>query len=95
MSDIRPGKSKPPSDVGLLAALPRDVLRAKALVAVIGDKETRRLFERVGSELMPDPLEVPIGASVPSAAICIGSGLEPEALLNLALKYLGPECSFE
>jgi G3E family GTPase len=78
-----------------LAALPSDVLRAKALVAVTGEKKARRLFARVGTELMPDPLEVPIGAAVPSAAICIGPDLDPGVLLNLAVKYLGPECSLE
>lgn len=87
-----------PSDVGrdamwrFLAALPAGVLRAKALVTVIGEPGVRRLFERVGTELMGDPLEVPISDRVPSSAICIGPDLDPAALLGIARREFGRAC---
>lgn len=87
-----------PSEVGrdamwrFLAALPAGVLRAKALVTVIGEPGVRRLFERVGTELMGDPLEVPISDRVPSSAICIGPDLDPAALLGIARREFGRAC---
>ncbi len=87
-----------PSDVGrdamwrFLAALPAGVLRAKALVTVLGEPGVRRLFERVGTELMGDPLEVPISDRVPSSAICIGPDLDPAALLGIARREFGRAC---
>lgn len=87
-----------PSDVGrdamwrFLAALPAGVLRAKALVTVIGEPGVRRLFERVGTELMGDPLEMPISDRVPSSAICIGPDLDPAALLGIARREFGRAC---
>ena len=87
-----------PSKVGrdamwrFLAALPAGVLRAKALVTVIGEPGVRRLFERVGAELMGDPLQVPISDRVPSSAICIGPDLDPAALLETARREFGRAC---
>lgn len=76
-----------------LAALPADVFRAKALVTIQGEPGVRRLFERVGTELMGDPLEVPISAKVPATGICIGPDLDPVAILALARRELGATCS--
>lgn len=87
-----------PSKVGrdamwrFLAALPAGVLRAKALVTVIREPGVRRLFERVGTELMGDPLEVPISDRVPSSAICIGPDLDPGILLESARREFGRAC---
>jgi len=77
---------------GFLAARPAGVLRAKALVTVIGEPGVRRLFERVGAELMGAPLQVPISDRVPSSAICIGPDLEPAALLESARREFGRAC---
>ena len=76
-----------------LAALPPDVIRAKALVTVVGEPGVRRLFERVGLELMGDPLEVPISQKVPATGICIGPDLDPIEILALAIREFGAECS--
>jgi G3E family GTPase len=75
-----------------LAALPAGVLRAKALVTVTGEPGVRRLFERVGTELMGDPLPVPISDRVPSSAICIGPDLDPGILLDRARREFGRAC---
>lgn len=76
-----------------LAALPPDVIRAKALVTVAGEPGVRRLFERVGLELMGDPLEVSISQKVPATGICIGPDLDPVGILALAMSVFGEECS--
>lgn len=75
-----------------LSALPGGVIRAKALACVKGEPGVRRLFERVGPELMADPLEVPLNDRVPSSAICIGPDLDPEELLEIARRELGGSC---
>lgn len=75
-----------------LAALPPGVLRAKALVTVHDEPGVRRLFERVGTELMGDPLPVPISDRVPSSAICIGPDLDPGILLANARREFGRAC---
>ncbi|MFD2255213.1 CobW family GTP-binding protein [Luteolibacter algae] len=75
-----------------LAALPKNVIRAKALVSIQNEPDIRRLFERVGTELMADPLEVPISPRVPSSAILIGSDLHPQEIISSAKRILGAEC---
>lgn len=75
-----------------LAALPASVIRAKALVATDDEPEIRRLFERVGLEIMGDPFEVPISPRVPASAILIGPDLDPAALLEITRRELGAEC---
>ncbi|MBG7607343.1 MAG: GTP-binding protein [Verrucomicrobia bacterium] len=76
-----------------LAALPECVIRAKALVSTPDEPGIRRLFERVGNELMADPLEVPISPRVPSSAILIGPDLDPEEILASAHRILGETCT--
>lgn len=75
-----------------LGSLPADVLRVKALVGLPGEPSARRLFERVGLEISPHPLEVAISERVAPAAICIGPDLEPSQLLQLARANFGPGC---
>jgi G3E family GTPase len=75
-----------------LASLPDGVFRAKALVSLNDEPGVRRLFERVGTEVMGEPLAVPISDRVPSSAICIGPDLDPAGLLELARKNFGHEC---
>lgn len=77
-----------------LAALPAGVLRAKALAVVDDEPGVRRLFERVGTELMGDPLAVPLSDRVPSSVICIGPELDPGDLLEIARRELGRACRF-
>jgi G3E family GTPase len=73
-----------------LRALPQTVIRAKALVSTPEKPDCRQLFERVGLDFLPDPLEVPISSKVPPSAICIGPKLDPQKLLELAIQHLGP-----
>ncbi|WP_411827631.1 GTP-binding protein [Luteolibacter sp. AS25] len=75
-----------------LAALPPSVIRAKALATVDGEPGIRRLFERVGVEIMGDPFEVPISPRVPASAILIGPDLDPDELLEITRRELGEEC---
>lgn len=77
-----------------LAALPGSVIRAKALVSAHDEPDVRRLFERVGLEVMGDPLEVPISPRVPASAILIGPSLDPGELLEITRRELGVECRF-
>ncbi|MBK1883762.1 hypothetical protein JIN85_15190 [Luteolibacter pohnpeiensis] len=73
-----------------LASLPESVIRAKALVTLIEEPGCRKLFERVGLDTMPKPLEVPISDRVPTSAICIGPQLDPNELLEHARQHFGP-----
>ena len=76
-----------------LAALPPSVIRAKALVTAHDEPDARRLFERVGLEIMGDPREVPISPRVPASAILIGPSLDPAALLEITRRELGSQCA--
>ncbi len=75
-----------------LNALPDEVIRSKALVRTVEAPEERHLFERVGRELAPRPLRVPVSKRVPASAIMIGAELDPDALLEAARSQLGDNC---
>ncbi len=89
---LLPNRLKRSSVWSWLAALPPSVIRAKALVSDHNEPDIRRLFERVGLEIMADPLEVPISPSVPASAILIGPSLDPPAILKTTRRELGAEC---
>jgi G3E family GTPase len=72
-----------------LRALPQNVVRVKALVTTPEKPDLRQLFERVGIDFLPDPIDVPISGKVPPSAICIGPKLDPQELLRLASIYFG------
>ena len=76
-----------------LTSLPESVIRAKALVTLVEQPGCRQLFERVGLDFLPEPLEVPISGKVPPSAICIGPQLDPDELLILAKEHFGPTVS--
>lgn len=76
-----------------LTMLPPSVIRAKALARTIDQSDARYLFERVGGEVCPKPIRVPIANRVPASAILIGADLEPQALLESARSQLGEICS--
>jgi G3E family GTPase len=76
-----------------LTSLPETVIRAKALVTLYDQPECRQLFERVGLDFLPDPIEVPISGKVPASAIFIGPDLQPEELLVHAQHHFGPTVS--
>lgn len=75
-----------------LGELPPGIIRAKALVRTVENPGTRLLFERVGTEVQPKPLEVPIRDHVPASAILIGPDLDPAEILLAARETLGPDC---
>jgi len=75
-----------------LATLPPGVIRAKALARTLDEPGERYLFERVGGDVCPNPIRVPIADRVPASAILIGAELEPEALLESARSRLGVDC---
>ena len=75
-----------------LDELPESVIRAKALVRTVAHPESRHLFERVGNEVGPVPLKVPISGRVPASVIMIGAELDPPALLQSAQRELGRDC---
>lgn len=89
---LLPEKVSRPSIWSWLADLPLSVIRAKALASTPDEPDIRRLFERVGTELMGDPLEVPISPRVPSSAILIGPDIDPPEILYSARRILGPQC---
>jgi len=90
---LLPEKVSRPAIWSWLAALPKSVIRAKALVSTPDEPDIRRLFERVGEELMADPLEVPVSPRVPSSAILIGPDMDPQEILASARRILGSGCS--
>ena len=75
-----------------LTQLPSSVVRAKVLATTSDDPSQRYLFERVGLEVSPSPLPVPIREHVPSSAVLIGADLDPIELLANARQYLGGAC---
>lgn len=79
--------------IGWLANLPAEVMRAKALARTSDSTTERYLFERVGTEVCPNPIPVPIRDRVPSSAILIGPDFDPRALLDFAQRALGPNCT--
>jgi G3E family GTPase len=91
---VLPGRVRRDAVWRFLAALPAGVLRAKALATVDDEPGVRRLFERVGTEVMGDPLPVPMSDRVPSSVICIGPDLDPGGLLEIARRELGRACRF-
>jgi len=90
---LLPAKVRAGQMMDWLASLPETVIRAKALVTLAEQPGCRQLFERVGSDFIPEPTEVPIMGKVPPSAIFIGPKLEPKELLLHAQEYLGPTVS--
>lgn len=78
--------------IAWLTTLPDSVIRAKALARVVDRPDVRLLFERVGDEVCPEPIEVPIADRVPASAILIGADLEPAELLESARRQMGADC---
>ncbi|MFT6240289.1 MAG: G3E family GTPase [Akkermansiaceae bacterium] len=77
-----------------LQQLPDSVIRAKALVTLTDAPDSRFLFERVGQEVSPDPIQVPTVSSVPCAGLFIGPELQPEEILKVTRAILHPDCHF-
>jgi G3E family GTPase len=87
---LLPASVRTPKINAWLRALPDTVMRVKVLVTTPEKPECRQLFERVGRDFIPEPIEVPISGKVPPSAICIGPKLDPQELLKIAVHHLGP-----
>ena len=77
-----------------LKKLPDSVIRAKALVTLTDAPDSRFLYERVGQEVSPDPIQVPTVSNVPCAGLFIGPELQPEQILEITRSTLHPNCHF-
>ncbi len=87
---LLPSRVRTSEITSFLHALPEAVIRAKALVSTPEKPDCRQLFERIGNDFLPDPIEVPISGKVPPSAICIGPKLDPHEILNIAVHHFGP-----
>ena len=67
----------------LMNSLPPWVLRAKALVSILDKPEYRWLFEKVGAELIQNPIPIYELPDTPSSLMCIGPKLAPDKIKKL------------
>lgn len=77
-----------------LALLPDSVIRAKALVTLTTEGDSRFLYERVGKVVSPSPLSVRGSKKVPCSGIFIGPDIDPEEILRVTQEHLGSACHF-
>ena len=84
-----PSKVRNSSMERLLKNLPKEVLRAKALVKVIEQPGSRWLFERVGNEISPSPISVSDISNLSSSLLCIGLELEASKIKQLVSDEFG------
>jgi len=84
-----PPKVRNSSMERLLKKLPKEVLRAKALVKVIEQPGSRWLFERVDNEISPSPISVSDISNLSSSLLCIGLELEASKIKQLVSDEFG------
>ena len=84
-----PPKVRNSSMERLLKKLPKEVLRAKALVKVIEQPGSRWLFERVGNEVSPSPISVSDITNLSSSLLCIGLDLDALKIKQLVSDEFG------
>ena len=77
----------------VLQKLPNWVLRAKALVKLLEEPGCRWLFERVGSDLIPQPLPVHGITRAGSSLVCIGPQLNTQELHEIVAAEFGTSWS--
>ena len=73
----------------LMNSLPNWVIRAKALVRIVDKTGFRWLFEKVGNELIQNPIPTYELPSTPSSLMCIGPKLDPDKLRRLVETEFG------
>ena len=78
-----PDKVENKAMVRLMNSLPPWVLRAKALVSILDKPEYRWLFEKVGAELIQNPIPIYELPDTPSSLMCIGPKLAPDKIKKL------------
>jgi G3E family GTPase len=84
-----PGRYRTIEVIRFLEALPEEVVRAKALVKLTEAPGCRWLFERTGRHPVGEPLEVSGLTKVATSVVCIGPGLDPARLRELAVTHFG------
>ena len=84
-----PPKVRNSSMERLLKKLPKEVLRAKALVKVIEQPGSRWLVERVGNEISPTPISVSDISNLSSSLLCIGFELDVSKIKQLVSDEFG------
>ena len=84
-----PPKVRNSSMERLLKKLPKEVLRAKALVKVIEQPGSRWLFERVGNEISPSPISVSDIGNLSSSLLCIGLDVDASEIKQLVSDEFG------
>ena len=84
-----PPKVRNSSIQRLLKKLPKEVLRAKALVKIIEQPGSRWLFERVGNEISPSPISVSDITHLSSSLLCIGLELDASKIKQLVSDEFG------
>ena len=84
-----PPKVRNSSMERLLKKLPKEVLRAKALVKIIEQPGSRWLFERVGNEISPSPISVSDITHLSSSLLCIGLELDASKIKQLVSDEFG------
>ena len=84
-----PPKVRNSSMERLLKKLPKEVLRAKALVKVIEQPGSRWLFERVGNEISPSPISVSDISNLSSSLLCTGLELDTSKIKQLVSDEFG------
>ena len=67
----------------LMNSLPNWVLRAKALVSILNEPHSRWLFEKVGAEIIQNPIPIYELPDTPSSLMCIGPKLAPDKIRKL------------
>ena len=67
----------------LMNSLPNWVLRAKALVSIVDEPHSRWLFEKVGAEIIQNPIPIYELPDTPSSLMCIGPKLAPDKIRKL------------
>ena len=68
-------------------ALPKWVLRAKALVSLHDKCGCRWLFEKVGKESLISPIPSQELLKTPASLMCIGAQLDPDELQQLVTSH--------
>jgi G3E family GTPase len=84
-----PGLYRSSQLVRFLESLPREVLRAKALVKLSEAPGYRWLFERTGEHPVDKPIRVDIFSRASPSLVCIGPALNPTMLRSMVMDRFG------
>lgn len=77
----------------LLRDLPPWVMRAKAMVKLVEEPGSRWLFQRSGTDELPEPISVPEVRRVTASLVCVGPQLDRDLLQRLVRDRFGEATS--